>query len=224
MTFDPRIGRWLSEDPIGFQAADPNLYRYVGNNPTNATDPSGLYELPYGWSGGVATFYPGGPRYDGITFYTDPSEYEGKLKYSGGDVMRYLSFSRYSWGGLGAETWEYRLFAQGCMGLNKLRLNNDYGPFDMPGARSFATLDAAVKAQQEMIATNDKRKRIVITAYQDNYLNEQLTHLLLPGSKVEYDMTEIVGIRGEGLKDIKPKGTLSTFDFVTVHQNADLSA
>ncbi|QDU75307.1 hypothetical protein Pan97_23370 [Bremerella volcania] len=40
--FDPTIGRWISEDPIGFEAADENLQRYVGNNPINSTDPSGL--------------------------------------------------------------------------------------------------------------------------------------------------------------------------------------
>ena len=34
--------RWMSQDPIGFSAGDPNLYRYVGNNPANLTDPSGL--------------------------------------------------------------------------------------------------------------------------------------------------------------------------------------
>jgi hypothetical protein len=28
--------------PLGFQAGDTNLHRYVGNNPTNLTDPSGL--------------------------------------------------------------------------------------------------------------------------------------------------------------------------------------
>jgi RHS repeat-associated protein len=38
---DHATGRWLSEDPIGF-AADVNLYRYVGNSPTNFTDPEGL--------------------------------------------------------------------------------------------------------------------------------------------------------------------------------------
>lgn len=42
--YDPHIGRWLEEDPIGFAAGDPNLYRYVRNNPTNATDPSGLHQ------------------------------------------------------------------------------------------------------------------------------------------------------------------------------------
>src|SRR5213078_4888698 len=40
--YDPRIGRWTSEDPKGFGAGDRNLYRYVGNGPTDAVDPSGL--------------------------------------------------------------------------------------------------------------------------------------------------------------------------------------
>ena len=40
--YDPSIGRWLSEDPSGFDGGDPNLYRYVGNSPANATDPTGL--------------------------------------------------------------------------------------------------------------------------------------------------------------------------------------
>src|SRR3984885_212712 len=31
----------MSPDPTGFAAGDPNLYRYVGNGPTDATDPSG---------------------------------------------------------------------------------------------------------------------------------------------------------------------------------------
>jgi RHS repeat-associated protein len=40
--YDPRIGQFLSEDPIAFTANDPNLRRYVGNEPTRYTDPSGL--------------------------------------------------------------------------------------------------------------------------------------------------------------------------------------
>jgi RHS repeat-associated protein len=38
-------GRWTSEDPLGFEAADANLYRYVGNNSSNATDPSGFWNI-----------------------------------------------------------------------------------------------------------------------------------------------------------------------------------
>jgi RHS repeat-associated protein len=40
--YDNNVGRWLSEDPIGFAAGDHNLYRYVSNFATGATDPSGL--------------------------------------------------------------------------------------------------------------------------------------------------------------------------------------
>lgn len=35
-------------DSLGFHAGDANLYRYVGNNPTNETDPSGLVAVK-GW-------------------------------------------------------------------------------------------------------------------------------------------------------------------------------
>ena len=43
--YDAVLGRFLSQDPIGFAAGDANLYRYVGNGPTNATDPTGLEEV-----------------------------------------------------------------------------------------------------------------------------------------------------------------------------------
>jgi RHS repeat-associated protein len=41
--YDPSTKRWTSEDPQGFNAGDSNLYRYVGNDPANATDPTGQY-------------------------------------------------------------------------------------------------------------------------------------------------------------------------------------
>jgi hypothetical protein len=47
----PTVGRWLNEDPEGLAAGDTNLLRYVGNDPTNATDPSGLLTQPYGPNG-----------------------------------------------------------------------------------------------------------------------------------------------------------------------------
>jgi uncharacterized protein RhaS with RHS repeats len=40
--YNPTIGRWMSEDPIGFEGGDTNLSRYVGNHPTYSTDPTGL--------------------------------------------------------------------------------------------------------------------------------------------------------------------------------------
>ncbi len=40
--YSPAIGRFLSPDPIGFDAGDMNLYAYVGNDAMNLTDPAGL--------------------------------------------------------------------------------------------------------------------------------------------------------------------------------------
>ncbi len=39
--YNSATGRWQTQDPKGFSAGDANLYRYVGNNPTDNTDPSG---------------------------------------------------------------------------------------------------------------------------------------------------------------------------------------
>ena len=38
---NPGTGRWDSQDPLGFAASDSNLYRYVGNLPTDMLDPDG---------------------------------------------------------------------------------------------------------------------------------------------------------------------------------------
>ena|GEM_PF-1735557 len=40
--YDASVGRWLSEDPIGFAAGDGNLYRYVKNRSLNRVDALGL--------------------------------------------------------------------------------------------------------------------------------------------------------------------------------------
>ena len=46
--YNPGIGRWMSQDPIGFAGGDSNLTRYVGNSPTNFTDPTGLADTGIG--------------------------------------------------------------------------------------------------------------------------------------------------------------------------------
>ncbi len=40
--YDAQVGRWISEDPIGFEGRDSNTNCYAGNSPTNYVDPSGL--------------------------------------------------------------------------------------------------------------------------------------------------------------------------------------
>jgi uncharacterized protein RhaS with RHS repeats len=40
--YDPKIGRFISEDPIGFAGGDVNFFAYVGDKPANQVDPAGL--------------------------------------------------------------------------------------------------------------------------------------------------------------------------------------
>ena len=40
--YDPETGRWMQRDPILFGGGQANLYAYVGNDPVNLTDPTGL--------------------------------------------------------------------------------------------------------------------------------------------------------------------------------------
>lgn len=42
------IRQIFGNSPLGFNAGDANLYRYVGNDATNNTDPSGLQDWPSG--------------------------------------------------------------------------------------------------------------------------------------------------------------------------------
>jgi RHS repeat-associated protein len=42
-SYDPQLGRFISEDPIGL-AGGINQFAYVGNNPANSVDPTGLWD------------------------------------------------------------------------------------------------------------------------------------------------------------------------------------
>lgn len=53
--YDPNVGRFISEDPIGFEGGDVNLYAYVGNNPVNLIDPLGLSDMIFDPSSGTLT-------------------------------------------------------------------------------------------------------------------------------------------------------------------------
>lgn len=63
--YNPTIGRWMTEDPEGFEAADENLFRYVHNDTPNLIDPSGLEEIRK---------LPVAPGDVGIVLDSDPKE------------------------------------------------------------------------------------------------------------------------------------------------------
>jgi len=52
--YDPEVGRFISEDPIGFEGGDVNLYAYASNNPVNFLDPWGLktWQIGLGFNAG----------------------------------------------------------------------------------------------------------------------------------------------------------------------------
>jgi RHS repeat-associated protein len=65
---DPGTGRWTSQDPLNFASGDVDLYRFVGNSPSNVGDPSGLdakvtvdnnnsvlIQVPVDWNGDGVT-------------------------------------------------------------------------------------------------------------------------------------------------------------------------
>lgn len=41
--YDPSVGRFISEDPAGFEGGGPNLYVYCNNNPVLLVDPTGEF-------------------------------------------------------------------------------------------------------------------------------------------------------------------------------------
>lgn len=58
--YDPQVGRFLSEDPLGL-GAGPNLFEYAYNNPLRYSDPTG--NNPWQWAvagGGALTAAAGG--------------------------------------------------------------------------------------------------------------------------------------------------------------------
>ena len=54
--YDPKVGRFILEDPIGFKGGNVNLSVYVGNNPVMLADPTGkknpIYHFIDGWKVG----------------------------------------------------------------------------------------------------------------------------------------------------------------------------
>jgi len=71
--YDAEAGRFLSEDPLGFEGGDWNLYAYVRNNPILFSDPLGLWTFSLGLTSSAGLGLGGG----GGSFYNighDPSK------------------------------------------------------------------------------------------------------------------------------------------------------
>lgn len=65
--YDPTVGRFVSEDPIGLSGG-LNMYVYVGSNPVNYTDPTGLDRRICSRPLGFLPFQSGKLRHDYVQF------------------------------------------------------------------------------------------------------------------------------------------------------------
>lgn len=86
--YDPVIGRFLSNDPVGFDPASPqmfNRYSYVLNDPINANDPTGMECVPQ--TDGSAICDPPG---EDIGEFTIPAEFQPA--YVGKDELGYHDY------------------------------------------------------------------------------------------------------------------------------------
>jgi len=71
--YDPKQGRFITQDPIGFGGGDTNLYAYVGNDPVNLTDVFGLSSDRGFWTEDLDTFIEKrlGPAAEWLEEFTD---------------------------------------------------------------------------------------------------------------------------------------------------------
>jgi RHS repeat-associated protein len=79
--YDPITGRWLNEDPWRFRAGN-NLYRYVTNDPSNHSDPSGLRDLT------LAEIY----ERDAAQYQLDTNYTDQQLNHEDDAYQQYLSY------------------------------------------------------------------------------------------------------------------------------------
>ncbi len=55
--YSPTMGRFISEDPMGFGGGQNNFYAYVGNNPLSFADPYGLWAISIGINGSLGAMW-----------------------------------------------------------------------------------------------------------------------------------------------------------------------
>ncbi len=56
---DPQMGRWVTQDPIGYDAGSYNMYEYIASQPTYWVDPSGLHGIYDPGTGDLGPAPPG---------------------------------------------------------------------------------------------------------------------------------------------------------------------
>jgi hypothetical protein len=163
MSYDPAVGRWLQQDPEEFDAGDANLYRYIGNDPVNATDPSGLFDEPDDGSRKYSAKKMLSPFLGTIELATFPVRPARSSVYAPPEVSQPIV----------DEHLDPKLLMntickedqkdsamRGCVGLTTTRLGYSedlLAPQTLPNTRAFTSFEVA-KAYQKQLDSNNKGK------------------------------------------------------------------
>jgi RHS repeat-associated protein len=154
--YDPANGVFLSKDPLGFAAGDANTSRFVGNDPSNFIDPSGLFlEEAAAFGSGmlqgvrnlggavygaaktvVGTVATGAGEVAGVI----PAAYQGINNLAGGDSRAYENYRGgldNMWGDVGAAAKDV------IKPWNPYEANNPVSANDARKARNAAMMRAA---------------------------------------------------------------------------------
>jgi hypothetical protein len=195
----------------GFAAGDPNLGRYVGNNPTNATDPSGLFqdlartvnepEKTWAWDDFWARISSVIPR------KADRDWVKENLRIKLPDDLEGISPADRA----NSELRDVHLRI-GCRGLCAIRLGlyryydakgkplaslaND--PLTAPGIVLFDDLEAALREQKAYRDANAKhglREEAILIAYQAHTADMQYF----------FPLATAIAVGGALVKDLGPK-------------------
>jgi RHS repeat-associated protein len=220
--YDPTSGRWLSEDRIGFTAADTNLARYVSNGATNGSDPTGLQGpsrwLEGGGGGGGGAWASWPPIRSGGAGGRVASPSEGHtvparirqwdrpgVSTKGADLAN-------SWG-FGDLEWLY--LRRGCVGLCAIRTGscqNMKDPMFARGVRCFTDLKEALDYQKQR---NEEIKK-------DKQPFKKAVLFAIESKNKISDFCEFLD---EDQSEVKPSSLtldkLEPYDFATAFQKAD---
>jgi RHS repeat-associated protein len=82
--YDPQVGRFISQDPLGFDGGDVNLYIYAANNPIVFLDPFGLWTLGIDLSGTIGGIFG---FTGGVTFAIDDDFNIAAIPHGGGGYL-----------------------------------------------------------------------------------------------------------------------------------------
>jgi RHS repeat-associated protein len=148
--YNPSTGTWQTLDPISFAAGQANLYGFVGNDPTNATDPTGLEQLRERRTRTLTAAQEAATKTEG--------RWSADWYYK-----NVLHLDYYDWSSLWSqETKEYTEYQRGCKGLANIRLGLPYAMWRTTSAEQcFKTYEEAEKYANSLPSKRGKAVRMM---------------------------------------------------------------